>query len=226
MAFYLVKAFVIFRDRVSYARRCVTALTAAGLYPVIVDQGSTWPEALFWLACMEEAGIAVMRRGGGHPRGLWDYAPFGEMRGDERYIVTDPDVVPAADCPRDWPARLSALLDKYPQATKAGLGLRTDDIPEHYSRRDQVISWEAGFWAHPAGDGAYWAPVDTTLALYREGSGFILDGAIRTGPPYVADHLAWHENLDNPEPEIEWYYEHAEPGIAHWTTRGHSNFGN
>ena len=110
-----------------------------------------------------------MRRGGGHPRGLWDYAPFGETRGDGRYIVTDPDVVPAADCPRDWPARLSALLDKYPQATKAGLGLRTDDIPEHYSRRDQVISWEAGFWTHPAGDGAYWAAIDTTLAMYREG---------------------------------------------------------
>lgn len=221
-----MKAFIIFRDRVTYAHLCLTAMTEAGLEPAVVDQGSTWPLALDWLKAIAAAGVPVLYRGGGHPRGLWDWEPFNAARGNERYIVTDPDVVPGDDCPRDWPARLGALLDQYPQAAKAGLGLRTDDIPEHYSRRDQVTAWEAGFWASPAGDGAYWAAIDTTLALYRENSGFTMNGALRTGPPYLASHLAWHENLDDPADEIRYYYEHTEPGIAHWTTRGHSNFGN
>ena len=45
-----MKAFVIFRDRVTYAQQCVAALMIAGLEPVIVDQGSSWPEAVAWLA--------------------------------------------------------------------------------------------------------------------------------------------------------------------------------
>jgi hypothetical protein len=223
-----VKAFIIFRDRVTYGRRCTASLIAAGLYPVIIDQGSTWPEALFWLESMKEAGVLVLDRGGGHPRGIWNWPPFCEMTAGERYIVTDPDVVPGEDCPDGWPDWLGTLLDGYPGAAKAGLGLSTSSIPEHYQRRDQVIAWEGQFWQHPAGHGAYWAGIDTTLAMYREGAGFSLDSTVnlRTGPPYLADHLAWHEDLDNPSAEISYYYEHAEPGIAHWTTRGHSNFGN
>jgi hypothetical protein len=224
-----VKAFIIFRDRVTYGHLCLTALTEAGLEPVVIDQGSTWPLAKDWLKAIAAAGVPVLDRGGGHPRGVWNWAPFCEMIRDAgRYIVTDPDVVPCDGCPPDWPAHLGRLLDAYPRATKAGLGLSTGDIPAHYQRRDQVIAWESAFWRHPAGDGAYWAGIDTTLAMYREGAGFTLEDTmnLRSGPPYLADHLAWHEDLDNPAEEITWYYEHAEPGIAHWTTRGHSNFGN
>jgi hypothetical protein len=225
-----VKAFVIFRDRVAYAKRCTAALTEAGFDVVIVDQGSTWPPALAWLQAARADGVPVMRRGGGHPRGLWDWAPFRGVRGGGRYLVTDCDVLPSDCCPPDWPDRLGSLLDRNPEVVKAGLGLRTDNIPVHYQRRDQVIAWESQFLAGPVEDRGltvHRAGIDTTLALYREGSGFSLDTAtnIRTGYPYLADHLAWHEDLDDPGEEIYWYYEHAEPGIAHWTVRGRSTFG-
>ena len=228
-----MKAFVIFRDRVSYAKLCTTALTEAGLDVVVADHGSTWPAALNWLKEAEDDGVTVVRRGGGHPRGLWSWPVFQGLCGtSERYIVTDPDVVPSDCCPRDWPARLGALLDAYPEVTKAGLGLRTDNIPAYYQRRDQVIAWESQFLIGPVQpeEGVYRAGIDTTLALYRprgERADFSLDTAVnlRTGYPYLADHLAWHEDLDDPAEEIRWYYEHAEPGIAHWTTRGRSNFG-
>lgn len=221
-----MKAFIIVRDRAVYARRCMHALLVAGLEVVIVDQGSTWPDAVAWLEHLERMHVTVLRRGGGHPRGIWDWAPFREARGDERYIVTDPDVLPAEHCPLDWPERLSWVLDEFPSAPKAGLGLRTDNIPDWYGRRDQVISWERQFWQHMVADGVWQAGIDTTLALYREGSGFAIEGALRTGFPYTADHLAWHENLDYLTEETRYYYEHAEPGITHWAARGHSNWGN
>jgi len=216
---------VIFRDRVTYGRRCVAAMFRSGLDPVVVDHGSTWPDAVDWLDCLACDEIPVLYRGGGHPRELWAWPPFTAARGDDPFLVTDPDVIPAAGCPLDWPQHLLRLLEEYPGMAKAALGLRIDNLPAHYSRRDQVTAWEAQFWTNQIGPGVYGAPVDTTLALYRPGSGFVMD-AIRTGPPYVADHLAWHENLEHPTEESDYYYRHAEPGISHWAARGHSAWGN
>lgn len=219
-----VKGFIIFRDRVTYASRCAQALSTAGLDVCIVDQGSTWPPARAWLDVSEARGIQVLRKGGGHPRELWAWDPFRSACGSERYVVTDPDVVPTADCPADWVSYLEKVLDDsdYP---KAGLGLTTDTIPESYQHRDHVISWERQFWEHPTGTGGiYAAPIDTTLALYQplsEHTAFTIE-ALRTGPPYVADHLAWYEDLDNLTPELQYYHEHAEPGISFWTLEDRS----
>jgi hypothetical protein len=223
-----LKAFIIFRDRVTYGQRCMAALLSAGLEPVVVDHGSSWVVALTWLSSLERDGMLVLRRGGGHhPRDLWRWEPFREACGDGRYIVTDPDVVPSADCPADWPDRLGEALDRSGRP-KAGLGLRLDRIPEHYQRREQVLSWEAQFWDKPLDDGTYDAIIDTTLALYRplpESPAFSVE-AVRTGPPYVADHLAWYEDLADLSPEMRHYHEHADPGISYWTLRGRSVWGN
>ena len=223
-----MKAFIIFRDRVSYAQRCYAALLAAGLEPVVVDHGSSWVAALTWLSSLERDGLPVLQRGGGHhPQKLWHWEPFREACGDSRYIVTDPDVVPSEDCPADWPDVLGEALDRTGRP-KAGLGLRLDRIPAHYQRRQQALEWEAQFWKDPLDGGLYDAIVDTTLALYRpltESPSFEVT-AVRTGPPYVADHLAWYEDLGNLTPELAHYHEHADPGISYWTLPGKSVWGN
>jgi hypothetical protein len=222
-----VKAFIIFRDRVTYAQQCAASLTAAGLEPVPVDCGSTWRPALEWLEEMEAAGVLVLRRGGGHPRDLWAWEPFRQACGTSRYIVTDPDVVPSDDCPADWPDVLAEALERTGRP-KAGLGLRLDRIPDHYQRRDQVLSWEAQFWENPVDGGLFDAIIDTTLALYRplsEEPSFSVQ-AVRTGPPYVADHLAWYEDLGNLSPELAHYHQNTDPGISYWTVPGRSVWGN
>ena len=221
-----MRAFVITRDRVTYTHLCVTALTEAGLEPVIVDHGSTWPLAVDYLKAMEAAGVRVLYRGGGHPRGLWYWEPFRQLTGPDRYVVTDCDVVPSDDCPLDWPARLSGLLDEYPQFPKAGMGLRLDRIPDTYQRKDHVLKWEQKFWESPLADGVYQAPVDTTLAMYRPAGEFDISlSAVRTGHPYVADHLAWYEDYTDLDEELRFYHEHAEPGISYWTVAGRSTWG-
>lgn len=227
-----MKAFIIHRDRPTYAHLCVTAMTDAGLNPVIVDQGSTWPPAKDYLAAVETAGVQVLYRDGGHPRSLWYWEPFITACGQDRYAVTDCDVVPSDDCPLDWPQQLSGLLDRHPEYPKAGMGLRLDRIPDTYQRKDHVLKWEQKFWDDPL-DGAqlngahvYKAPVDTTLAVYRPMNGFDISlSALRTGPPYVADHLAWYEDYADLDEELRWYHEHAEPGISYWTVAGRSAWG-
>lgn len=213
----------------TYAHLCVTAMTEAGLDPVIIDQGSTWPLATDYLKGVESAGVQVLYRGGGHPRLVWDWEPFRQACGPaDKYVVTDCDVVPSDDCPHDWPDWLSRLLDAYPEYGKAGLGLRLDRIPDTYQRKDHVLKWEQKFWDEPVRPGVYKAPVDTTLAMYRPlgtGSFDITLSAVRTGHPYVADHLAWYEDYDELDEELRWYHEHAEPGISYWTVAGRSAWG-
>jgi hypothetical protein len=222
-----MKAFIIFRDRVAYAQRCMAAMFAAGLEPVVVDHGSTYPGAVRWLGHLEKHDVKVLYRGGGHPRGLWLWPPFREVCGPvDRYIVTDPDCVPSEGCPPGWVDHLGLVLDAYPRA-KVGLGLRIDNIPLHYPRRDHVLEWEGQFWRSQLAPGVYDAGVDTTLALYQPLSvaGCHSIGGTRTGPPYTADHLAWYEDPAALPEDIRYYHEHAEPGISYWTIGGHSAWG-
>jgi len=194
-----MKAFIIFRDRVTYARQCHAALTAAGTDVHVVDHASTWPPALAWLAELEDAGTTVLRRDNAYPWQLWDWDTFRDlMWGDpEPYLVTDPDVIPSDDCPADWLQRLTDVLAARPGTRKAGLGLRLDRIPDAYPGKRQILEHEAVFWEEQEDGGVYRANVDTTLALYQpytEFPLFTLGPALRTGHPYVADHLAWYEH--------------------------------
>ena len=210
-----MKAFIILRDRVTYARQCADALTAAGQEVVVVDQGSTWGPAVEWLEHCERKGTLVLRHGHGDPQSVFSWEPFQRAAGDGRYIVTDPDTVPADTCPADYPQVLSGLLDEYPEVAKVGLGLRLDAITENYPHREGILSSEEKFWQSPARDGVYYAAVDTTFAVYRGGFFFTISNALRTGSPYLAEHLPWYEDWDNLTEEISYYYAHAAPGISH-----------
>lgn len=138
-------------------------------------------------------------------------------------MVTDPDVVPDDDCPNDWVSYLGRLLDVRPGWVKAGLGLRVDDLPEHYEHAAQVKTWEQQWWEWEISDQVYNASVDTTLALYRsldENPRFALNPSLRTGKPYVARHLTWYENSATPTEEDRYYRAHATPLVSHWADPG------
>lgn len=222
-----MKAFIIMRDRVTYGRQCFDALAAAGLEVVIVDHGTTYPAAVEWLKDLRKAGVMVMDDGGGNPRDLWTRAWFRQACAQERYVVTDPDVVVSEDCPADWLRHLGAMLDRYPFFHKAGLGLRLDRIPDHYDLKAQALDWESQFWKNELEPGVYNANIDTTLALHvplmEQGAHSFT--ALRTGYPYVADHMAWYENRYDLTEEQRYYHEHAEAGICCWTLPGKSAVG-
>jgi hypothetical protein len=208
-------AVVIFRDRVTYARECVKRLVRDGLDVQIVDHGSTWRPALRWLA---RTSLPVHRRDNAHPRDLWKWDGLAGIVGSERYIVTDPDVVPDG-WTNDWLWKLHDLLDRHPSHAKAGLALRIDDLPEHYAEAGKVRAWERQWWQTEVEPDVYDAPIDTTLALYRplsEQPTFDLAPALRLGGPYQATHLTWYEDTANPTDEQLYYRAHAVPGVSHW----------
>lgn len=203
----MIVALVIMRDRVTYAKQCVEALTHAGLDVHIVDHGTTWEPALEWLS---NCGLPVHRRGDQHPRSLWEWELLEPIVGDNRYIVTDCDVLPT--CPPNWLEMMGMMLDVFPNRVKVGLGLLLDDLPAHYEYREQVHQWEAAYQN-------FFSDVDTTLAMYRplgDQPEFALGPSIRMGLPYVARHLPWYEDSANESEELRYYREHALLGASHW----------
>jgi hypothetical protein len=130
-------------------------------------------------------------------------------------------VVPADECPLDALTYFEELLQQYPTISKVGFGLRLDDLPDHYAHKESVLTWEQQFWRRPLRPGVYFAPIDTTFALYRPGSGFVIDSAVRTGPPYIARHDTWYLDLANPSDEEKYYRARAAANTAHSPRTSH-----
>ena len=168
------------------------------------------------LAYYERSPHTVLRLGSNVGKYcLWSEPQAFELIRGRPYVYSDPDIVPAEECPIDALDRFGELLERYPGVDKAGFGLRIDDLPEHYPHKQAVLDWEAQMWRWPLGDGAYYAAIDTTFALYRAGSGARPAAGIRTGPPYLARHTDWYVDPQNMSDDERCYRARSERGNWH-----------
>lgn len=182
---------------------------------VILDNASTLPGLDETYRRFAGLGVRVTRLGqNGGARALWTLGP---LQIDTPFVYTDSDVVPDEDCPPDLVGHLLATLDANPHFVKIGVGLRIDDLPDHYAKKPQVETWEAQFWRHPVGPGLFLAPVDTTFAVYRAPGDFALGPALRTGRPYRARHLGWYLDSGNLTGEDAFYLTAADPAHTNWS---------
>jgi len=204
------------RDRRACLEQMIAWLRPAGYSNlVILDNASTYPPLLEYLRALDDETLVFRLTRNLGPRALWASGLIGELS-DVPFVYTDPDVVPTEECPGDAVLELSELLRVHRRASKAGLGIRIDDIPERYAEKSAVQSWEARFWQRPLARNCYDAMVDTTFALYRPGSWHQLQ-AVRSAPPYLARHLPWYADSSKPTPEERYYAEHA---LSHMTSWG------
>jgi hypothetical protein len=207
--------FIISRDRVAALKDLVAWLEHSGhTRLVVVDNGSTYPPLRDYLAEITHQ-VIPLDRNAGHTS-AWDSGAIGLLAPHRYYVVTDPDIVPTADCPDDAVFHLHRTLTEFPAFEKAGLGLVLDDLPDHYALKDSVISWERKYWEREIGHGVFEGGVDTTFALYRPDRGYFIHPSLRTGPPYVARHLAWYTDGAHLTDEDAYYRAHAADSINSW----------
>ena len=195
-------------------RRLVEWLRDAGYENVtVVDNGSTWGPLLEYYERSPE--LVVLRVGENlGPYAVWNLDLHNK---GGQFVVTDPDVVPAVDCPRDVVRKLMEVRERFPVA-KVGVSLRIDNLPEHYRERERVVKWEGQFWTgiDPSGD-VYHAAVDTTFALYDQGMRAWPAGPyLRLAPPYTFEHLPWYEDSGRPSAELEFYRSTRRQGDTNW----------
>lgn len=212
----MIPVFVIVRDRFEQLRQTVQRLEQAeGIDIVLVDNQTTYEPTVEYL---KDSPHQVIYLGGnyGH-RSPWDR---GLVPTDSYFAVTDPDVRLVDECPSDWPSFMVEVLQMNPAALKAGVALRIDNLPDHYDFKSSVIQWESQFWQPIVGvhRGAqiYNAAVDTTLAMYAPGRHFSIGPALRTGWPYVGEHLAWYVNSSALTEDELYYRVHANRQVASW----------
>lgn len=207
--------FVISFNRVHALRQLIDWLKRASMTRItILDNHSTYDPLLRYYETLEDVQMIVLPQNEGHDV-FWNRGYH--LHQDSRFIVTDPDVVPDANCPLDLVLRMHQIADRYEPA-KVGPGIRIDNLPNHYHLKELMLCSERGYWDEgsrvPQGD-AFFARIDTTFALYEPGAGKWDNNHIRLDFPYVVEHLPWYDDSSQPNEERDFYKATVLPGISH-----------
>ncbi|TAG24335.1 MAG: glycosyltransferase family 2 protein [Cytophagia bacterium] len=170
---------------------------------VILDNASTYPPLLeYYKNCPHR--VVLLGKNAGY-MALWESPIFEEFKNDF-YVYTDPDLLPIAQCPKDFMEVFLKLLAENADIKKVGFSLKIDDLPDCFPKKQEIVAIESKYWQRKRSEWAYDAPIDTTFALYRPGAkGDHRAKGLRTVYPYVARHLPWYLDPQN-LPEEEIYY--------------------
>lgn len=220
--------FIPTRDR----HRCLTRLLDAIATHIpfervwIVDMESTFPRMLEFLAGLERIGVRVLRRPNLGARGMLRDPEVRRAIGDGPFFMSDPDVVPSNSIRPDFMQHMVRCLDRYKQFVKFGLTLRTDDLPDHFPRKQEVIDWERRFTQKQLNVHLYEAEVATTFCIVR-GLRFLDNDANSDGKDArlvgcTARHTSWYLNPASMPDDERYYLDHAprrrpgvpEPGVT------------
>ena len=204
-----IPIFINSRDRVTYLRRLVEWLLRAGYRCIyILDNASTYPPLLdYYASIANHPNIRVIYLPNLGHIAIWLSGILDKLQIKTVYAYTDSDVVPVDDCPADVLLRLFRLLQRYPMVEKAGLGIEYSDIT--FWDKENVQAEHQNFYKVPLEKNVYFAPVDTTFALYRPIRHYSLFYAVRTTGRLWLRHLPWYLDRDNLPEEERYYMEHA-----------------
>lgn len=181
---------------------------------IILDNNSTYEPLLDYYKTLSYE-IIMLGKNFGH-EALWKSGLYNSRFKKEHYIYTDPDVVPIEECPADLIHHLYNTILRYPQYLKIGMGLKIDDLPDHFPNKPAVIEWESQFWKTLVEPGIYKADTDTTFAIHDPRKNQAWVRSIRTGYPYIARHMTWYLDPTN-LPEDELFYKGINKTITHWS---------
>ena len=201
-----------FRDLVNW-------LIKAGTKHIeVLDNDSTYPSLLeYYSLCPVKVTKLGENKG---PWAFWIKALH--LKTQTPYIVTDADVVPDKDCPLDLVKKMLEVFLRYKKTgcMKVGPGIRIDNLPDYYNKKQRVLITEAMNWcARMPEDDCFRAGIDTTFALYwtqqgcshPAGAG---DLHYRLISPYVVEHRPWYVNSADLTEEDIYYTAH----IGTWST--------
>jgi glycosyltransferase involved in cell wall biosynthesis len=205
-----VKAFIIGYNRLNYIKYTVEWCLSHGLETIVVDNCSTYTPLLEYYAT-KPCEVIRLPKNYGH-NVMW--SKVVELP-KERFIVTDPDL-DFTGIPGDFLDVLNTGLDRYPSYPKCGFSIEIKDLPQHPDLEYILQVWERGYWTRPLDSMYFHADIDTTFALYREGSRSQTYSGIRTNYPYVMRHLPWYITKPEEIPQDEQYYYHTAKESATW----------
>ena len=205
--------FITSFNRLEYLKKLISWLDKINYSNVIIlDNCSKYQPLIdYYKQIQDKHKVVFLPNNFGH-LAVWHCGLFNEILDNSYYIVTDPDVLPIDECPDDAVGFFYEILQREKAATKVGFSLKTDDIPDYYSLKKEVITEQSKhrYISSVYKDiNIYHSGIDTTFALYRPGiypdAAYWYSG-IRTGYPYEARHLTWYRDSSAPPTEEDIIY--------------------
>jgi hypothetical protein len=185
----------------------------------IIDNCSGYPPLLEYLQKTPYT-VHRMKNNEGHMV-FFKADEFKQVRENEYFVLTDPDVIPLDECPSDYLSFFYDILQRYPNKTKVGFSLKTDDVNGSKEACETLQKWESQYYKHKLNSTIpylYASSIDTTFALYRPQKEWKKNdfyAAIRTGYPYQARHMPWYKDLNSPTEEDK-FYSSTDIGCGNW----------
>jgi glycosyltransferase involved in cell wall biosynthesis len=204
------------RDRLTTTKKLVEDLLELNTQEIwIIDNASTYPPLLEWYQRVPSQVRVLRFHNGGH-LALWSLGVVHDIP-EEWVFYTDSDIELNPNMPKDYQR---AMLDAALQYgyNKVGLALALDDIPTSYWLRDQVLRNEHRWWATPLADNVYVADTDTTFNLNRKLDQY---SSIRLAGDFTCKHKPWYIDINNLDPEEQYYYDHYDGGANTQYTKQH-----
>ena len=205
------------RDRLSCLEQLLSWLEGMGQNEIwLCDNASTFPPLVKFLETTKH-NVVYNNFNLGH-RAPWLSGLVPQLGNKRYFIISDPDVVPDSNTPTDVLKLFEYMLQSNPKIDKVGFSLQIDNLPNHFIHKSDVITWETQFWQNIYCPGYYKAPIDTTFAMYRPGSGHQNGNSLRSAPPFTARHLPWYQDFANLSEEDAYYIEHSDHLITNWNS--------
>jgi len=194
-------------NRLDSTRKLIESLEKRGYYNLyIIDNLSTYPPLLEYYKTCKYPVYRLDKNIG--MNALWISGIFRKFKHDF-FVYTDSDIIPIDECPDDFLRFFLETLKQHRFAQKVGFSLKIDDLPDCYALKEEVIRHEKQFFNYRCDEFLYWAPIDTTFALYRprakrRHANFNIE-MYRTAYPYMAYHTPWYIDSKNPDEENLYY---------------------
>ena len=196
---------------------------------IIIDNASTYPPLLEWYERImnnPNLNIAVhFEKNEGH-LALWS-TQLDKQLGDY-FVYTDSDIILPDDFPKEWKFMMFNYIKWYGSSyDKIALAIHTDDLPDHYRYKNQVIRNEARWWLEKHDsemfDYLYKADTDTTFAMMRNFGDNCYKSLRIAKKDMMCRHNGWYLDLENLDEEEKYYLEHLGERVSTQYSKQHKN---
>lgn len=208
-----VPVYINNRNRVSTTKELVEWLLHSGTQKItILDNDSSYAPLLDYYEKLPAEVEVVRLKSNLGPTAFWK---LGLHKTENKpYVMTDSDMVPDKQCPRDLIGQLNETLCSRPESIKVGPGLRIDDIPDvEASEKLNGLNMEEQkrHWERRYGHNAFFAYVDTTFALYSARCPWLgqMPRNLRMDFPYLFRHMPWYVTEKTMTEEEHYYRSHT-----------------
>lgn len=215
--------FIVNFNRYHPCRELVESLLSRGYRNIVIlDNASQYKPLLDWYNY--RCGVKVHHIGSNQGPYIIDRLPdYKEITQNQHYVTTDADCVPIEETPADFLEHMVELSKEY-NIGKVGMGLKIDDLPDHFQYKQEVINHESSFWNRTKLETKYGTlyrcPIDSTFAVSAPGVVHRLnDQDCRCSFPYLVRHIPWYYDMNDLPEDEKLLRQNKLNHIGHWSSK-------